>query len=389
MGKARKYLRNLQELLASTATPWGRGKNCVGLVGIKSDCHSSFLRGCAEAPDRIRDAFASESSNPATEAGREIVVRTVEQHAAEKDLAGVLNAEQEGKAQHSYNVIDLGNIEFDHEDEKDPEEMFNCIVEFTRLVNEKNIVPIALGGDHSITYPLFYGLVTTPKKNIAHEGGSWNESGDMDVQRPNIIHFDAHPDLYPDFEGNPYSHASPFARILEKDVCSKLTQFGVRCGNPVQNAFLRDYPHVEQVPMDQFYFMTPEERAEAVVQACHHNRSTLGQRGYTYISVDLDCLDPAFAPGISHYEPGGMSVRDLLHMIQAVPAANTAVIGADIVEYNPTRDRDNQTAMVAAKIFKEVLQKMSMRQGKPTEVNQKDTTKKKQQPVEWPWKRYD
>ncbi len=74
-----------------------------------------------------------------------------------------------------------------------------------------------------------------------------------------------------------------------------------------------------------------------------------------YISLDLDVLDPAFAPGISHHEPGGMTIRELIKLIQdiAVP-----VVGADIVEYNPARDLNNMTPMVAYKLFKEFVYKM-------------------------------
>jgi len=78
-------------------------------------------------------------------------------------------------------------------------------------------------------------------------------------------------------------------------------------------------------------------------------------KGPLYISIDLDVLDPAFAPGISHHEPGGLSSRELLNMIQQI---NVAVVGADIVEYNPVRDIHYMTAMVAWKLFKEVVHLM-------------------------------
>jgi arginase len=71
-----------------------------------------------------------------------------------------------------------------------------------------------------------------------------------------------------------------------------------------------------------------------------------------YLSLDLDVLDPAFAPGVSHHEPGGLSTRQLLEIIQTIPAKT---VGADIVEYNPVRDVHNVTAMVAYKLFKEII----------------------------------
>jgi arginase family enzyme len=71
--------------------------------------------------------------------------------------------------------------------------------------------------------------------------------------------------------------------------------------------------------------------------------------------MDLDGLDPAFAPGVGHWEPGGLSVRDVLSMIQAL---RSPIVGADVVEFNPVRDASGMTAMVAAKIVKELASAM-------------------------------
>eukprot|EP01064_Diplonema_japonicum_P013282 TRINITY_DN20798_c3_g1_i1.p1 TRINITY_DN20798_c3_g1~~TRINITY_DN20798_c3_g1_i1.p1 ORF type:complete len:412 (+),score=89.49 TRINITY_DN20798_c3_g1_i1:59-1237(+) len=390
MSKAKKYLSNLRDLLEHVKTPYGKGKNSVGIMGIRSDVHSSFLRGCAGAPERIREAFLSDSCNTATEMGKNIIINPVEQHFKSENFAKKLETEASGGVTGSYTVLDLGDMEFSKDDEKNPDEMFKDIVEACRLINSKNITPLFLGGDHSITYPLFVGLCSTPKYHIGNikagssEGGEWQEPGDNDVESPHIIHFDAHPDLYPDFEGNPYSHASPFARIAETGLAGKITQFGVRCGNSVQNNFIRDFPSIEQVPMQQVFRMSPKELSEAIEEATFSTGRSQTARARTYLSIDLDVLDPAFAPGLSHHEPGGMDVRTLLHMIQSVPRC--AMLGADIVEYNPTRDRDNVTAMVAAKVMKEVIPLLALRDGKHQEVTlPKNNTKKKA--LEWPWKR--
>ncbi len=73
-----------------------------------------------------------------------------------------------------------------------------------------------------------------------------------------------------------------------------------------------------------------------------------------YISFDMDCLDPAFAPGVSHWEPGGFSTRQVLRVIQSL---RDPIVGADIVEFNP-RVEAHITAMTAAKVFKEIAAKM-------------------------------
>ena len=77
--------------------------------------------------------------------------------------------------------------------------------------------------------------------------------------------------------------------------------------------------------------------------------------GPVYVSFDIDALDPAFVPGISHREPGGMSVRDALSHLHAITGT---IVGADIVEFNPAQDVSHLTAAVAAKILKELLGKM-------------------------------
>ena len=149
----------------------------------------------------------------------------------------------------------------------------------------------------------------------------------------NILHFDAHPDLYDDFEGDPLSHASPFARIMERGHATRLVQVGIR----TLNAHCRQQAErfdVEIVEMRNF-------AADSVPIP----------PAPLYVSIDLDALDPAFAPGVSHHEPGGLSVRDILSVIHRIDGP---IVGADVVEYNPTRDINGMTAVVAAKFVKEL-----------------------------------
>jgi arginase family enzyme len=156
------------------------------------------------------------------------------------------------------------------------------------------------------------------------------------------LHLDAHPDLYDELEGNRYSHACPFARIMEEDLVVRLVQVGIRTMNPHQRAQaerfgvevieMRDWP-----PGPVFDFDGP-----------------------VYLSLDLDVLDPAFAPGTSHHEPGGLSTREVLGLVQNLRAP---IVGADIVELNPVRDPVGITAMAAAKLMKEVLALMLGREG--------------------------
>lgn len=176
-------------------------------------------------------------------------------------------------------------------------------------------MPFLLGGDHSITYPAVRALA--------------DEHGPL-----TILHFDAHPDLYDEYGGNRLSHAAPFARIMEEGLARRLVQVGIRTLNaPQRRQATRFGVEVHEMRSFDVAAFDPDLTAPA------------------YLSFDLDALDPAFAPGVSHFEPGGLSVRDALAIIHRVHAP---LVGADVVEYNPRHDHFTMTAMVAAKLVKEI-----------------------------------
>ncbi len=264
----------------------------ISLLGIPFDANSTYLRGAAEAPARIREALHSDSTNLWTEDG------------ADLGHPGVIH--------------DAGDLMLT----EDTESAFPAIEKAVAALHDLGHPLIALGGDHSITFPIVRGY----QKRFANL---------------TILHFDAHPDLYHDLGGR-YSHACPFARIMEEKLARRLVQVGIRTLNAHQAEQAKKF-HVEQISMREF---------------CANGTgrfAALKLEGPLYISFDLDVLDPAFAPGISHYEPGGMSVREALSAIQSL---RVPVAGADIVEYNPARDQHGQTAMVCAKILKEIAAAM-------------------------------
>lgn len=261
----------------------------IQLLGIPYDLNSSFMRGPAHAPPRIRLADTEGSANRYTEHGMEILP---------------------GK---EYN--DAGDLVFDG---VEPESVFDTIKSKISALIENGDQVLSLGGDHSVSYPIISAFTER-------------------YQDLNILHLDAHSDLYEDFEGNPYSHASPFARILEEGRASTLTQVGIRTFNAHQKAQAEKY----QVQ---------------VIEAKDFNLDFIRDlKGPLYLSLDLDVLDPAFAPGVSHHEPGGLSTREVLQVIQQI---NVPIVGADIVEYNPMRDINHMTAMVAYKMMKELMSRM-------------------------------
>ena len=154
----------------------------------------------------------------------------------------------------------------------------------------------------------------------------------------NLLQLDAHPDLYDSFEGNLYSHACPFARAHEAGLLKRHVQLGIRTMNTHQRDQVNRFG-VEVIEMKNWEQQVGDIRFQ----------------GPTYLTLDLDVLDPAFAPGINHYEPGGASVRQVIEVLQR---CQFDLVGADIVELNPNRDFQSITAMVAAKLMKELLARM-------------------------------
>lgn len=260
----------------------------IRLIGLPTDINSSFLRGPAKAPPRIRAQLFSDHGNVAAENGMEIG----------KEI--ILN--------------DAGDLPLTEGPGDDA--LIEAAVAAALAAGE---APLLLGGDHAVTYPVLKAIA-------AHHG------------MVTILHFDAHSDTYDDFQGNPRSHASPFARIMETGLATRLVQVGIR----TQTAHLRDQAArfgIEVVPMRDF--------TSAMVPLVS---------GPIYVSIDIDGLDPAFAPGVSHHEPGGLSVRQLLDVLQAQAGR---IVGADVVEYNPDRDINDMTAVVAAKLVKELAAAMA------------------------------
>lgn len=258
------------------------------ILGVPWDASSSFLRGPSEAPPLIRAALASPAGNPWSER----LVVSIGPDALD----------------------DAGDLAL-----PDDAALARRIIEdATRALARDGRPFVALGGDHSITYPILRGL-GQPDRALT------------------ILHIDAHADLYDVFEGDRYSHACPFARIMEERLASRLVQVGIRTMNGHQAEQAARFG-VEQIHMRDW---ARGGRPEPI-------------RGPVYLSIDLDSLDPAFAPGVSHREPGGLSVRELLSLLDIIEAGGGGLVGADVVEFNPRQDASGVTAVVAAKLVKEI-----------------------------------
>ncbi len=181
--------------------------------------------------------------------------------------------------------------------------------------------PLSVGGDHSVSYPIL--------KAIAAAHGPVN-----------LLHIDAHPDLHDNYEGDPFSHASPFARAHDDGLIANHVCVGVRCWDPASKA--------------------QAEKFGVTILGAHELDRVPGAifERPLYMTIDLDGLDPAFAPGVSHPEPGGLSTLDALALIRRI---ESPLIGADIVELNPERDPMMTTARVVVRLVKELAAVMAQR----------------------------
>jgi len=174
-----------------------------------------------------------------------------------------------------------------------------------------------LGGDHSITYATFRGL----RKASGQEFG--------------LVYFDAHPDCYEIYDGNPYSHACTVRRLVEEGYVKDVVMIGIRAATRQQMEFARE-KGMKIFSVDEI--------------------DEIDSMGRAYISFDIDVLDPAFAPGSSNPEPGGLSTRELIRLIKKL---DLDLIAFDIVEVNPEFDHSGITCFAAAKIIREVLGKFA------------------------------
>lgn len=257
------------------------------LIGLPYDASSSFLRGPALAPARIREELHSSQSNGCSENGLRVIG-------------------DDG-------IGDVGDLVLPANGEAR-----SMIESGIRALIESGGRPLSLGGDHSVSYPVLRAV------------GPF-------VPDLTILQIDAHPDLYGDFEGDRFSHACPFARIMEEGLAVQLVQVGIRTMNALQ-----------RVQAERFGVRVIDMRAWVAGE-----RPEL--RSPLYISVDMDGLDPAFVPGVSHREPGGLTVREVVTMIQSLPGP---IVGADVVELNPTQDASGASATVAAKLVRELASRM-------------------------------
>jgi arginase len=256
----------------------------ITLLGVKYDASSSFERGAALGPAEARAGLRWKSTNSWTESGIDVLAEGI--------------------------LADAGDIE-----PGPGEDGRRAIEHAVRDLLANGAAPLVLGGDHSITYPVVRAMAAR-------------------YPRLTIVHFDAHGDLWDEFEGDRFSHACPFARLMEERLAIRLIQIGIRTLNRQQ------WDQIARFGVELYHMRD------------WSGPIALDLAGPVYISLDLDVLDPAHIAGISHPEPGGLSVRDVVATLQRLRGQ---IVGADLVELNPQNDPSPRSRLVAAKLLKELI----------------------------------
>jgi len=201
-----------------------------------------------------------------------------------------------------------------------PEKSIKMISDYVSRLLTDNKFTLGLGGEHLVTWPIVREVYKKYPDLV-------------------LLHFDAHADLRTDYEGEALSHATPIRKIVELIGGENVYQFGVRSGLKEEFIFAKENLH--------FY---PFE----VLQPLKKVMSEIKDRPI-YLTIDIDVLDPAFAPGTGTLESGGITSQELLSAIHEIAKYRAYVVGTDIVEVAPVYDSADQTAIIASKLVREIL----------------------------------
>ena len=220
-------------------------------------------------------------------------------------------------------VFDVDEIKVD---QNNIEESFKKITEGAESILKNNDKPIFIGGDHSITYPLVKGFSSV-------------------YPEPGIVIFDAHPDCQSDFE--PPTHEDLVVGLVKNNIIKKenIIIVGVR------NWHKDEYNFIKENKIK--YFDMKEISMESIKEVSESVMSVAKNFGSLYISIDIDVLDPAFAPGTGYPEPGGLTTRELLFFIHRLKNMRN-LKAMDIVEINPEKDVNELTSKLGAKLVVEL-----------------------------------
>ncbi len=262
------------------------------VIGIPYDDGASGRKGAALGPERMR--YWSTHTTPFSEDRTRL-----------KDLR----------------ICDLGDVEL-----KDQNQLFEQV---SRRIADLPNIPILLGGDHSVTIPIFKGQ----RERFAGK-------------RLGVLWVDAHPDLCDEFTGSKYSHACVLRRGLEfgiqpRDVCL----VGLRSW---------EYQEIDLIENGGLNVYTAAQVADrGMKDIANEVHKVLSNCDAVHISLDIDCLDPAFAPGTGIPDSGGLTAREVISLIQSLQGL--PLVGLDVVEVAPPLDPSEATVFAALKIIFEFI----------------------------------
>lgn len=196
----------------------------------------------------------------------------------------------------------------------------DIIGDFVRGVLDDGKMPVGLGGEHLVSWPVFRE-VYAKYPDLA------------------IIHFDAHADLREQYEGEPLSHSTPLRKAAALMGGKNIYQFGIRSGSREEWQYAR-----ENINFHPFEVLEPLKKV----------LPELAGRP-VYLTIDIDVLDPSCAPGTGTAEAGGITSKELIDAVHAIARAGINIVGCDLVEVAPAYDPTEQTQIVAAKVIREML----------------------------------
>jgi len=272
----------------------------VAIVGICMDCGTTYRSGARFGPKAIREGSMPYAMGYSPHHGFYDIERN--QHL----LAGK-------------KIVDCGDI---------PTiptlfiETLDVITQFIQEIRQRGAVPVVLGGDHSISFPVVRAFSDT---------------------RLHVIQFDTHLDLMDEVMGIRFSHANPMRRISELKHVTGITQIGIR-------GLLNQPEWVETASEVSRFFTAEQVRHSGEEFVTSH----IPPQENVYISLDIDVLDPSVAPGTGTPEPGGLSYVELRELLRGCVMGRN-LVGADIVEVNPLFDSSGRTGQVAARLLIDLL----------------------------------
>ena len=271
----------------------------VGIIGVPWDSGTTNRPGPRHGPRQLRDAST--------------MIR------AEHGVSGVRPFE-------AMNCADLGDV---GPNPADIQDSMQRITAFYKDVIAAGILPFTAGGDHLSSLPILRAVAEKAPVGM--------------------IHFDSHTDLFHSyFDGTMYTHGTPFRRACEEGLLDpkRVIQIGIR--GTQYDSEDRDFAKAEGiriVPIEEFHARGPEDvMAEA--------REIAGT-GATYLSYDIDFVDPTFAPGTGTPEVGGPNSYQALQVVRGLSGVN--IVGADLVEVSPPFDASGGTAFLGVSIMFEML----------------------------------